>query len=235
MDSEMNEDSNMPWTVGPGGDIILVVGTGKIRISTNALFIQHISPVFKAMLRANMQEGNAVRNATDGVPVEIALPDDDPHAVLYGLRVQYGNDGSTFDIAPRIIRDVAIFADKYDLVQRFKPISYMWLGATPKTMNPADRQAGWDKLVAAYYLDSSKGFYLMSEYLLRTNISLLEYALGLPDENLGLRLALAIEQVRLANAYRNDDIGLCLSCFVKAKTCFVEAQPGCRYPSRHLW
>jgi hypothetical protein len=55
------------------------------------------------------------------------LPNDDSHAVLYRLRVQYGNDDSTSNISPRTIGDIETFAGKYALVQRFKPISYMWL------------------------------------------------------------------------------------------------------------
>ncbi|KAG5662099.1 hypothetical protein KAF25_004338, partial [Fusarium avenaceum] len=109
------------------------------------------------------------------------------------------------------------------------------LADAPSTMDLSDRQAGWDLLIASYWFGLAKPFYMMSQYLLRTNISLLEYALELEDQNLGLRLALAIEQVRLANAYRGDEIGLCLDCFRTAQTCYVQRQPECRYGGRHLW
>ncbi|KAF4996176.1 hypothetical protein FGRMN_4668 [Fusarium graminum] len=192
-------DDTKPWVVIPSGDLMLVVGNTKIKILVDTSFMGHISPVFKAMLKPGMGEGNAVQVATGTAPVEIALPEDSPEAVLYGLRAQYGNDPSTIVISPRTIRDVAVFADKYDLVQRFKAVSCLWLAAAPETMDMVDRRAGWDMLTASYYFDNENAFYLMSKFFIEAHVSLLEYALETPDENLGLRLALAIEQVRFAN------------------------------------
>ncbi|KAM0343391.1 hypothetical protein ACHAPU_008571 [Fusarium lateritium] len=189
LEAEQVKDDTKPWVVIPGGDLMLVVGNTKTKILVNTSFMGDISPVFKAMLKPGMMEGNAVQASTGAVPAEIALPEDSPEAVLYGLRVQYGNDPSTLSFPPRTIRDVATFANKYDLVQRFKAISCLWLEAAPETMDVVDKQAGWDLLIASYLLDNEKGFYRMSKFLISTHVSLLEYALGTPDENLGLRLA----------------------------------------------
>ncbi|KAJ4257346.1 hypothetical protein NW762_008464 [Fusarium torreyae] len=224
-----------PWKVVEDGNLILVVGDDEIKIQVASGFLKHISPVFKAMLNSTMSEGQALRERTGDEPVEIKLPADEPRAVLHALRAQYGTDPGSLNISPRTIRDVAMFVDKYDMVVRFKPIGMLWLEMPPTTMDPPDRQAGWDLLAAAYWLDLSKPFYIMSQYFIRTNVPLLQYALDFPDENLGLRLALAIEQIRLANAYRNEEVGVCLDCFAQAQTSFVEKLPGCRYSGRHLW
>ncbi|KAM0555806.1 hypothetical protein ACHAPJ_006203 [Fusarium lateritium] len=233
--AENEEIEVQPWKVVEDGDIILIVGDDETKIQVSSGFLKHISPVFKAMLNSNMSEGQALRDRTGNEPVEIKLPSDIPSAVLHALRAQYGTDPGSQNISPRTIRDVAMFVDKYDMVVRFKPIGMLWLEMPPTTMDPPERQAGWDLLAAAYWLDLSKPFYIMSQYFIRTNVPLLQYALEFPDENLGLRLALAIEQIRLANAYRHEEVGVCLDCFTKAEASFVEKLPGCRYSGRHLW
>lgn len=233
---------------------MLIVGQDEMEIQAGSGFLGHISPFFRAMFSSNMEEGQALRENTGPNPVPIKLPVDDPAAVYFGLQALYGANPESFRIPARTIRDISIFADKYDMTTRFLPMATLWLAAAPSTMDLSDRQAGWDLLIASYWFGLAKPFYTMSQFLLRTNISLLEYALELEDQNLGLRLArksslrhaylcpstnkttiVAIEQVRLANAYRGDEIGLCLDCFRTAQTCYVERQPGCRYEGRHLW
>ncbi|KAH7241557.1 hypothetical protein BKA59DRAFT_513076 [Fusarium tricinctum] len=232
---EKDQDDTSPWVVILGGNIMLIVGQDEMEIQAGSEFLGHISPFFRAMFSSNMEEGQALRDNTGSNSVPIKLPVDDPEAVYFGLQALYGADPESFNIPARTIRDISIFADKYDMTTRFLPMATLWLAAAPLTMDLPDRQAGWDLLVASYWFGLAKPFYIMSQFLLGTNIPLLEYALGLEDQNLGLRLALAIEQVRLANVYRGDEIGLCLDCFRTARTCDVQRQPGCRYEGRHLW
>ncbi|KAH6949965.1 hypothetical protein DER45DRAFT_619702 [Fusarium avenaceum] len=232
---EKNQDDTSPWVVIPGGNVILVVGQDEMEIQAGSEFLGHISPFFRAMFSSNMKEGQALRDNTGPNPVPIKLPVDNFTAVYFGLQALYGADPESFDIPSGTIRDISIFADKYNMTTRFLPMATLWLAAAPSTMGLSDRQAGWNLLIASYWFGLAKPFYMMSQFLLRTNISLLEYALELEDQNLGLRLALAIEQVRLANAYCGDEIGLCLDCFRTAQTCYVQRQPECRYEGRHLW
>ncbi|KAI6777169.1 hypothetical protein HG530_001114 [Fusarium avenaceum] len=232
---EKDLDDTSPWVVIPGGNIMLIVGQDEMEIQAGSEFLGHISPFFRAMFSSNMEEGQALRKNTGPNPVRIKLPVDDPAAVYFGLQALYGANPESFRIPARTIRDISIFADKYDMTTRFLPMASLWLAVAPSSMDLPDRQAGWDLLIASYWFGLAKPFYMMSQFLLRTNISLLEYALELEDQNLGLRLALAIEQVRLANAYRGDEIGLCLDCFRTAQTCYVQRQPECRYEGRHLW
>ncbi|KXT10900.1 hypothetical protein AC579_9858 [Pseudocercospora musae] len=62
-------------TIDPSGDIILAVGTNeaqkKLRVSSERL--SNSSPVFKALLRPQYNEGSKIR--TSKKPVELALPD----------------------------------------------------------------------------------------------------------------------------------------------------------------
>ncbi|KAM0201831.1 hypothetical protein ACHAPA_010982 [Fusarium lateritium] len=186
---EQSQEDTIPRVVIPNGNVMLVVGRNEIEIQTGSEFLARISPFFKAMFSSSMEEGQALRNHTGPEPIPIKLPVDDPAAVYFGLQALYGADPESFDIPARTVRDISILADKYDMTTRFMPMATMWLAATPLTMDFPDRQAVWDLLVASYWFGLAKPFYKMSQFLLRTNISLLEFALDLEDQNLGLRLA----------------------------------------------
>ncbi|KAF5574461.1 hypothetical protein FPCIR_13569 [Fusarium pseudocircinatum] len=160
-----------PWTVVPGGDVMLIVGAKKVRILAFA---------------SGMKEGNSLANRADGEQARIELTDDNPEAIYHELK-----------ILPHL-------------------------------------QAGFDRLVASYWFDHGEGLFIMTQFFARTDIPLLEFTLELGDEPLGLRLALAIEELRLTNAYRNESIGLCLDCFVATTKTFVAQQPGCWRTRRHL-
>ncbi|KAF5539556.1 BTB POZ domain-containing protein [Fusarium napiforme] len=59
-----------------GGDIILVAGKEKQRIQVSSGFLTQISPVFDAMLNLKFSEGIRFHES-NGLPVEIKLPEDD--------------------------------------------------------------------------------------------------------------------------------------------------------------
>jgi hypothetical protein len=151
--------------------------------------MKHISPVFERMLALPMLEGEAVRSFDGTDPVAIELPAEQPGAMIIALRALYGSDPECLTAEPRDIRDVSVLADKYDMVLRFRPMAAIWLGYPAVTTSQPDHQAGWDLLVAAYLFRMEEEFFAISQFFLRTDIPLLEYALGTPDENLGLRLA----------------------------------------------
>ncbi|KAI3578373.1 hypothetical protein IWW34DRAFT_820985 [Fusarium oxysporum f. sp. albedinis] len=129
---------------------------------------------------------------------------------------------------PRDIRDVSVLADKYDMVQRFRPMAAIWLEYPAATTSQPDHQA-------AYLFRIEKEFFEISKFFIRNDAPVLKYALGTPDEHLGPKLGMAIESVRLANFTNHVDIGLCLGFFSTAQDNFVERQPGCRFTTRHLW
>ncbi|KAF6520242.1 hypothetical protein HZS61_016659 [Fusarium oxysporum f. sp. conglutinans] len=150
-------------------------------------------------------------------------------------RALYGSDPECLTAEPRDIRDVSVLADKYGMVQRFRPMAAIWLGYPAATTSQPDHQAAWDLLVAAYLFRMEKEFFEISKFFIRNGAPFLKYALGTPDEHLGLKLGMAIESVRLANFTNHVDIGLYLGCFSTAQENFVERQPGCRFTTWHLW
>ncbi|KAF5713595.1 hypothetical protein FMUND_7835 [Fusarium mundagurra] len=187
-EAEATEDLK-PWTVVPGGDVMLIVGAKKVQVQVSASFLSHVSVMFEKMLSGGMKEGNSLTNRVDGEQARIELTDDNPEAIYHALKILYGSDPGSFKLPPRIIRDVSIFADKADMVQRFKPICSLWLETAPGSVDRPHLQAGFDLLVASYWFDHGEGFFIMSQFFVRTDIPLLEFALELGDEPLGFRLA----------------------------------------------
>jgi hypothetical protein len=117
------------------------------------------------------------------------LTDAKPEAIYHALKILYGSDPGSFKLPPRTIRDVSIFVDKADMVQRFRPICSLWLETALVSVDRPHLQAAFDLLVASHCFDHSEGFFIMSQVFVRTDIPLLEFALELGDEPLRLRLA----------------------------------------------
>ncbi|KAL5605222.1 hypothetical protein FOVSG1_005369 [Fusarium oxysporum f. sp. vasinfectum] len=232
---ETSQETEECVTIIPDGDVVLVLGKSRTAVEITASFLKHISPVFERMLALPMLEGEAARSFDGTEPVAIELPAEQPGAMMIALRALYGSDPECLTAEPRDIRDVSVLADKYDMVQRFRPMAAVWLGYPAATTSQPDHQAAWDLLVAAYLFRMEKEFFEISKLFIRNDAPVLKYALGTPDEHLGLKLGMAIESVRLANFTNHMDIGLCLGCFSTAQENFVERPPGCRFTTRHLW
>ncbi|KAG5781914.1 hypothetical protein H9Q73_004411 [Fusarium xylarioides] len=159
-EAETTEDLG-PWTVVPGGDVMLIIGAKKVQILVSASFLSHVSVMFEKM-----------------------FSDDNPEAIYHALKILYGSDPGSFKLPPRTIRDVSIFADKADMVRRLKPICSLWLETAPGSVDRPHLQVGFDLLVASYWFDHGEGFFIMSQLFVRTDIPLLEFALELGDEPL---------------------------------------------------
>ncbi|KAI8670070.1 hypothetical protein LRP88_01490 [Fusarium phalaenopsidis] len=65
----------------PNGDVTFVLDEGNTRVRVNSAIMKNASPVFAAMLGSNFKEGHAL-SATNGIPFEIPLPEDD--AIAFG-------------------------------------------------------------------------------------------------------------------------------------------------------
>ncbi|EWY85477.1 hypothetical protein FOYG_12630 [Fusarium oxysporum NRRL 32931] len=215
-------------TIIPDGDVVLVLGKSRTAVEITASFLKHISSVFERMLVLPILEGEAVRSFDGTEPVAIELPAEQPGAIIIALRALYGSDPECLTAEPRDIRDVSVLADKYDMVQRFRPMAAIWLGYPAATTSQPDHQA-------AYLFRIEKEFFEISRFFIRNDALVVKYALGTPDEHLGPKLGMAIESVRLANFTNHVDIGLCLGFFSTVQENFVERQPGCRFTTRHLW
>lgn len=89
-----------------GGDIILVVGQGQLRIQVSSEFLIQTSPVFDAMLNLKFSECSRFHESNE-LPVEIKLPEDDGVATTQALRTLYGSDPSMLLLDPDEIQKVA--------------------------------------------------------------------------------------------------------------------------------
>ncbi|KAJ4257344.1 hypothetical protein NW762_008462 [Fusarium torreyae] len=227
-----NENSSDIAQVGRNGDVVLVVGSGREKIQVSSHFLMFISPVFRAMFEAPMREGEALRNKADDSPFEIILSDDNPRAMRLALRVLYGSDAGTNGLPSEEVKNIAILADKYAMVERFKFAGLCWI----RFLLDKDRSPGmcWNLLVAAYMLKLDNHFFSVSQAMIYNRGSLLKFAAELPQQDLGMRLGMAIEELRAARNDQNQHVGLCLDCFLHATESFTKKRDGCKFPERHL-
>ncbi|KAM5354496.1 hypothetical protein ACJ41O_001143 [Fusarium nematophilum] len=214
----------------PQGDLILMVGKEKKIFRVPSTFLCDVSPVFAAMLGPHFAEGHRLRSSKESdTPMALELSDDDPQAVYNACRVLYGAHPSTKDLEPASIHNIAVFADKYDMVSRFTFASAFWFAKYAWVDGP---QETWWLTTAAFWLENRDAFYMYSRKLVKQlQTSHLRYA---GDAILGLRLCLAIEELRVHRLKHNaKPKGLCLDCFKVAKDGFVSRVTGCPYRKYH--
>ncbi|KAM0201833.1 hypothetical protein ACHAPA_010980 [Fusarium lateritium] len=173
--------------VGKAGDVILVVGPEQRKIQVSSHFLEHISPVFRAMLDSCTMEGNVLRNGVEGSPVLIIFPEDDSQAMLRILRCLYGADPCGQPSAAEV-KDIAILADKYNVTERLKYFGLYWLQVPVYKNTHLFLAEAWDVLVAAYLLKADSTFFYTSQAIMRSEGSLLKYAKSTYDRELGLKL-----------------------------------------------
>lgn len=173
-----------PVTVyDPEGDLILVVGTGQRKYQIDSTLLVPFSRVFAAMLGPHFSEGSRF-GESGRMPMELALPEDDPDAVEVLCTVLYAGCDSIRDLSVLEIYDVAILADKYDLNMRLYFIAYFWLqeARTKQT----DK---WRLMMAAYWFGQPIHFNIYTKDLANGAQSLhkmLESAFQMNDHSLGM-------------------------------------------------
>lgn len=167
-----------------GGDIILVVGQGQLRIQVSSEFLIQASPVFDAMLNLKFSEGNRFHESNE-LPVEIKLPEDDGVATTQALRTLYVSDPSMLLLDPDEIQKVAIFADKYDMSPRFSMATTGWMSCEPVNLDQA-----WKLMTASYWFNLEDSFRAMSEHVVvkMNHAQIFRLAHQTHDVGLGLKL-----------------------------------------------
>ncbi|KAH7473088.1 hypothetical protein FOMA001_g12099 [Fusarium oxysporum f. sp. matthiolae] len=192
------------------GDVLLVVGPSQHKIQVSSHFLKHISPVFRAMLDAPMKEEEALANKY-------------PSARRFSKSE---------------VKEIAILAEKYGMVERIAIFASFWLrNAVKKSISEITKHV-WNTLVVAYILKIDWAFFDITKAILQTRTSLLKFIGSFHDKHTGLRLGMAIEELRstyLAMMARSrTEMGLCLFCFSHATESFTQQRAGCSYPDRHF-
>ncbi|KAF4447994.1 hypothetical protein F53441_8539 [Fusarium austroafricanum] len=190
-----HQDSSRLFPIALDGDIVLVVGPDRDRIQVTSDFLKHISPVFRAMLNAPMNKGEALRDKKVDMRIEISLPEDDFCAMYPMLQILYGADFDKQDV-------------EFDRI--------MELQSWPTSTTDFDEY--WDKLIVAHILKNDWAFFETSCALVEADGSYIQWAIDSPDKTLGMQLAWALDELRsyCKGPPKRKIKGLCLYCFNKS-------------------
>jgi hypothetical protein len=141
------------------------------------------------MLNAPIKEGEALANKcdTDG-PVEIFLHEDKEQPMAQVLRTLYGSDPSTKTYPMSKVKEIAILAEKYGMIERLEIFASFWLIPAVKVRMTEVSENAWNALVVAYILKINWAFFSISMAMLKTRNSLLKFAASFYDKHTGLRL-----------------------------------------------
>ncbi|KAF5245542.1 hypothetical protein FANTH_7294 [Fusarium anthophilum] len=230
--------------ITPEGDVLLVVGLSQHKIQVSSHFLKLISPVFRAMLDAPMKEGNGLADGSDhDDPIEIILPEDKEQPMDQVLRTLYSSDPSATKFSVSEAKEIAILAEKYGMVERLQVFASFWLLKATKTDSEDSEvtEDDWNTLVVAYTLKVDWAFFAVTKGIRPKNTSLLKFINRFHDKHIGLRLGMAIEELRNTHfklerdfRYRIEkEMGLCLFCFSHATGSYTQQCAGCSYPERH--
>ncbi|KAF4343911.1 hypothetical protein FBEOM_2146 [Fusarium beomiforme] len=101
------------------------------------------------MLDAPMKEGEALASKSDDTPIEIILPADKEIPMWQLLYTLYGSDprAKTFSISE--VKEIAILAEKYNMVERLEVFGSFWLLTAGKLRLSEINENGWNCLIVA--------------------------------------------------------------------------------------
>ncbi|KAJ0166250.1 hypothetical protein CTA2_8057 [Colletotrichum tanaceti] len=146
--------------VVPDGDLILVVGLGAetTELRADSLILKRASRVFGAMLGPRFSEGQKLLDR-GAEPVKISLPDEDPEIMELILNILHHQNSRVCQIAAAdSILEVAVVADKYDLVDALKYASQTMLRYHEPSIEHLTVGDLWRLGLAAGLLNEAKAF-----------------------------------------------------------------------------
>ncbi|CVL04668.1 uncharacterized protein FMAN_12779 [Fusarium mangiferae] len=156
------------------------------------------------------------------------------------LRTLYSSDPGATKFSMSEAKEIAILADKYGMVERLQVFASFWLLNAAKTDNvDVITENEWNTLVVAYILKVDWAFFDVTKNMRPKTTSVIEFINHFHDKHTGLRLGMAIEELRNTHLKLQDkhnywsDWGLCLFCFSHATESFTQQCAGCSYPDRH--
>lgn len=117
----------MTQVIDPDGDVALLLSPNllPLRLIVSSKILSLASPVFAAMFSPNFREGRSLSSAC---PTEIPLPDDPPAAIEAIANILHFRHKLVSAVEFDSILDLALVADKYDLVNALGPWCQVWLG-----------------------------------------------------------------------------------------------------------
>ncbi|WAO90389.1 Hypothetical protein NCS54_00781500 [Fusarium falciforme] len=234
----LRPDNPVHHKIIENGDVILVIGRDRVKIQLSSSFLCLVSPVFKAMLTSPMIEGQRLKERGDK-PVEYVLLDDSAEAALHAFKSLYGSDPQMLNLNPDEILQVAMFVDKWGLAERFQFAAMHWtMSPRANSYKPSTRDDAWKLLLASYWFRYAPGFSNLSFWMVveLPGHSLCEQVNKTEDRELGLSIALGIEELRRVRVNRITETGngLCLHCFLTKPDDFIMRQPSCPIPRQHI-
>ncbi|KAM7200741.1 hypothetical protein V8F33_003672 [Rhypophila sp. PSN 637] len=162
-------DGDDPKTtvIAPDGDIILVVGGGTketpSRLRVHSRFLAAASPVFTAMFSPNWAEGQGLSSVC---PKEIELPEDSPKAMdTICCVLHHQNDRVPESMDSDDLFNIAVHADKYDLIRALKLLISLWLTTSNPIYTSGMIDDGYN-LTTAFIIRDSKNFTRISVNLI---------------------------------------------------------------------
>ncbi|KAF5500551.1 hypothetical protein CGCS363_v006529 [Colletotrichum siamense] len=158
--SIVSDDTNAINNIAPDGDVIMVIGPKGKEFRLHSQILKAASKVFKAMLGPNFAEGQQlVNNRSHSDPVRINLPEDDAYSmgILFEL-VHYRHDVLS-DADGVTLFDVALAADKYDLIRAVKyPITEAMDGILFTDEERCEEESMWKLAIAASIFNYDPSF-----------------------------------------------------------------------------
>lgn len=152
----------------PNGDILLVVGpsdsAASLRISSKVLSLA--SPVFVVLFSRKFDGGrSAMATPTSSEPHRIALPEDDPEAMVVVCHALHFRPTRTDNGSLCLLEKVAVICDKYDLATALSGWSERALQCW-KADTDGDAIQCMKLLCIAFVLGSHDAFWVVSWKLL---------------------------------------------------------------------
>jgi hypothetical protein len=157
--------ANMAAAIAPDGDLVLLAGPEKVRIHVHSLVLKMASGPFSAMFSPQWKEGQDLAKR-DG-PLELELLHDNAEALIVICAVlHHKNELVAEPLAPALILEVAVIADKYDFIEALKFTSKGWFFPLFRSdipgsdFNPSRKPEDTFLLaVASYVLQSADAFH----------------------------------------------------------------------------
>ncbi|KAH7173824.1 uncharacterized protein B0J16DRAFT_389709 [Fusarium flagelliforme] len=225
------------------GDTLLEVGPKGELIQVSSDFLERISTLFDMMINNTMANGKSARTDREpGSPILLDLSGECPKTVKHVLRILYGADDDFKSIPSfETVCAMVAFADYYYMEDRLKFWAAEWLRISPFNEDDGpDIRECFEKMVVAYMLRDEHSFFETSHYIATYGGGIIQWGLDLPekenldddkkfpDKELGIKLALAIEEMRPVPKRRAPrGKGLCIDCFDNAEGSFLSKQNGC--------